>query len=98
MLETGDAGDVEVVQPFPVFERGQLEAGRDFLFARDALMLLFQRSDRVLDQAGAPTLLTRRPVKTAQSIEDCASNLEFRVGLQLDALRGIVAIDGGDEA
>src|SRR4051794_37025385 len=37
-------------------------------------------------------------VETAQSIEDCASNLEFRVGLQLDSLRGVVAINGGDEA
>ena len=58
---------------------------------------LLDGSDGGFDLFGTLPLLSRSPVQTAQTVEDCPANLILGVRLELDIMTWIEAVDRRDQ-
>src|SRR5438067_638240 len=61
------------------------------------MQALFGFGDGSLDLLGLFALLPGRPIQLAETVQDGAADLVFRVGLELDVLGWIEVVDGGDQ-
>src|SRR5580692_1651982 len=59
---------------------------------------LFGRADGGFNLFGALALLARRPVETAQAVENRSADLILGVSLEFHVLRRVETVDGRDQA
>ena len=98
ILQAGQIEAADLHQPLVILLQGDAQLGGDFLLRGRTLQALLRNGDGGFDLFRLTALLARRPVQTAQAIENRSADLVFGVRLQLDVVDGIEIVDRRDQA